>query len=270
MSRFLTALIMVIFSMGTPALAAQVSLKEAALLVLDQVEGNGYHAVGDLSVKELRKAFAKITIKELTLPVFLVGSGSRQGAVNLTEKNEIIINPLSFRQYTQRQALLLIIHELLGASGYNDENYEITTRLYLLATSDVSLKGNTFITGYKKGLLRDKNKTFRTDTKNGGTVTGIGGGGDGEVVEFKCSLLDTVLGHADEDPNNTLWLNHYAEMLVEYDSNQKEEYTFKIIDKKQVLVTINRALWTDLSPLDRKIKHYEFMLAYVKTLRGLL
>lgn len=270
MSKLMTVLMMVIFSMSIPAFAKKVSTNEAALIVLDQVEERGYHSIGNISVAELRKAFSKIVIKEITLPIFLIGSGSRDGAINLTEKNEIIINPLSFQRYSQRQQILLIIHELLGASGYNDENYQLTTRIYLLATSEVALQSNTFIAGYNKGTLRKQNKTYQIETKNGGTVTGIGGGGDGEVVEFKCSLLDTVLSHADEDPNNALWLNRYAEMLVEIDLRQQEEYTFKVTDKKQVLVTINGALWTNLSVSDRRIKHYEFMLAYVKTLKSLL
>jgi len=134
----------------------------------------------------------------------VIGSTNRSGGVYLTAQATVILNISLFRQLTQpkgsSQTLasslgseVMLIHEYLGALGYPDENYELSTYLYMRTFPNdygaelLSYWHLALAEHLQKNPRRSKNLQFTS-----GTSTGIGGGGDPASAALKLITLGTL------------------------------------------------------------------------------
>jgi hypothetical protein len=131
----------------------------------------------------------------------LTGSGSRHGSVYFTKERIIVLNRdrILERNGSPENALLLI-HETLGALGYPDENYQLTSLVYAHAQREEFGHETVEIMRVELGkelqtqTRRIENVVSREST---GGISGVGGGGDPEVAFFKPSMTAMLLYNPD-------------------------------------------------------------------------
>ncbi len=131
----------------------------------------------------------------------LTGSGSRYGSVYFTKERIIVLNRdrILERNDTPENSLLLI-HETLGALGYPDENYQLTSLVYAHAQRPEF--GHEIVETMRVELGKDlQMQPRRLDNvvtlESTGGISGVGGGGDPEVAFFKPTMTAMLLFNPD-------------------------------------------------------------------------
>ncbi|MGE9745942.1 hypothetical protein [Bdellovibrio bacteriovorus] len=159
-----------------------------------------------VDIEQLIQEVDQVTVYANTSNKAVVGSNNRLGSVNFTEQKIALINTSLLQELTRPQGPLtsiassvgseaVILHEFLGALGYPDDNYEMSTYLYM----------RTFPQDYGSAVLQETERSltkhlnrFPRRTKNavsstdGGTSTGVGGGGDPASAAMKLVALSTL------------------------------------------------------------------------------
>lgn len=143
----------------------------------------------------------------------IIGSGRRAGGVNLPEQNIIILNGIVLNQITfslnndsvmHLGYQIFLLHECLGALGYPDKNYEISTYLimnieredykYILPLYEKSLQSHLL----KKPSNVLKNEIYKLS--GGGGSTGVGSGGDPASALLKIIALFNFSKYIENQP----------------------------------------------------------------------
>jgi len=174
------------------------SRKEVLRSVRDTVDRNlklGVKNIGSLSLDKFRKDIESVNLVVVQNGVQAIGTGQftiRMGSVYYTESKSIYLNQESFRW--DSRAVPNLIHEFLGALGYTDENYQISTillsekpQLYLKRIPDVGSFGSKLKkTPQSRVFHYDKGES----SKNSGGTTVVGGGGDEVLLNAKVYMLN--------------------------------------------------------------------------------
>lgn len=183
--------------------------------------------IGWLNIEKLISEVDEVNVYANTSNKAVVGSGTRLGSVNFTEQRMALINTSLLQELTRPQGQMntiatavgsetVIIHEFLGALGYPDDNYEISTLLFMrtfpqdYGTAVLDQTEKSLADHLSKNPRRTKNTTFSTE--GGGTSTGIGGGGDPASVAMKLVALSTLA------QQKNYILKHYVKDEAEYHS----------------------------------------------------
>lgn len=131
----------------------------------------------------------------------MIGSGARAGAVYFAEERIVVINGYSDVHFATDdtrflEIIYLLLHEVLGALGYPDENYEVSS--YLMAEFQRSTFGTetTSLLGQGLRIFLQSNprrlENVVTRSRSGG-ITGVGGGGDPQVILFKPFMVGLLV-----------------------------------------------------------------------------
>lgn len=166
----------------------------------------------------------------------VIGSGNRTGGVYFNEEKKVIINLSLFEALTRKSEStsttlvgsgMLLMHEYLGALGYPDENYEISSHLYMRSTPWdygsplIQATENQLKIHLDQNLKRTENIQFER-VSDSGTSTGVGGGGDPASASVKMMLF-AVLGRYDyhyksilkTEENYLKLVNHLLKLKIE-------------------------------------------------------
>lgn len=146
--------------------------------------------------------FRKVTSLGICINVSgvpLTGSGVRQGSVYFAKEKIIVINQDRIEDLDRSpEKKSLLMHETLGALGYPDENYQLTT--FITAKSQEELFGRETIDLMRRELARDlmieRRRTtniITTERSGEGGISGVGGGGEPEVAVLKPLMISTLL-----------------------------------------------------------------------------
>lgn len=180
-----------VFSSGL--YAESITPHQLVKINLDKIESKGATKIGDIPISKLKEDFTGVKLLELPGAGFTVGSNGRLGGLNLTEQKTVILSPLVLKQNSLTQNRVLLTHEFLEANGYDDENYQITSMIEVLAKeNEPQIKNQQYFGDYKSPTRRTANRKSSITTENG-TTTGVGGGGDGIAAEAKSILLALIL-----------------------------------------------------------------------------
>lgn len=95
------------------------------------------------------------------------------------------LNPKVLSSMPQDLQAPLVLHELLGASHFPDQSYDMT--LQIIYANRNSLQNN----GVVKSLIQERSDKNRFSTE-GGSGTSVGGGGDSLAIEAKLETLDRI------------------------------------------------------------------------------
>jgi hypothetical protein len=121
----------------------------------------------------------------------LIGSGYRNGAVNLVEEQSILFNHLKFKDYSENQKTMLLWHEAWSAMGYDDDNYFLSVYIALKITQP-ELVIHPHI---RQQFIKQSSQPLRTRNirfAGEGGATGVGGGGDGMTAEVRQALISYI------------------------------------------------------------------------------
>lgn len=229
-------------------------------------------------IREIRSI--RLCVNTGTTP--LTGSGSRHGSVYFTKERIIILNRdrILERNDTPENSLLLI-HETLGALGYPDENYQLTSLVYAHAQRDefgldiVETMRVELGKELETQVRRIENVVTREST---GGISGVGGGGDPEVAFFKPTMAAMLLfnpdffgplcGGAENLPKVARYI---MSMRLETDDAVKfprkassYPHLFFAFDNDELFIQIEHAAWTRLR--DRGQAAYDERNTFIRNL----
>jgi hypothetical protein len=97
---------------------------------------NGVNRIGNLDLQKFTKQVSKVhAVIFNSDAAILMGSGSasRSTAVNLIKNNLVILQSADWQQTPPKVKPVLALHESFGATGYDDENYQVSTELWSLS-----------------------------------------------------------------------------------------------------------------------------------------
>lgn len=212
-------------------------------LVRNQIDSvinlpGGRSQVGWLDFNRLKDEVSQLAfcLNESDQP--LIGSGSRPGSVYFVEEKVIVLNTIElWRREGTFGGSLTVLHEILGALGYPDENYEIFTYL-LLTRTPIGIEPST-IESVNRDLelhLRDNSRRLVTPVyreTEGGGISGVGGGGEPEVISLKMLAYNILLNNRDYFAH-FIPDNHSVDEVATYlfrlkiESDSARQFLFKV------------------------------------------
>ncbi|MFN8790734.1 MAG: hypothetical protein ACK5Y2_04685 [Bdellovibrionales bacterium] len=156
-------------------------LKQYSQVLPQMLVAEGVQTVGDLNIKKLSQELEKVQW-EVTQQIIPEGSGKPRFACNYFVSKRVVCNSMA----TSPAVLPLVtLHEALGALGYLDEDYEISSALAVHALS----KRRAPIPGVSdrsfQGPRRTQDQVYQS--QRGGTS--VGGGGDSVGITVKTFAI---------------------------------------------------------------------------------
>lgn len=184
------------------------------LAILDQLfdlinKKGGVSEISWVNVPKLAKEIHEVRLLVNTSKEALIGSGTRAGSIYLTEQKTVILNSGLLWEITRdgRHQLpinvgfeVLLLHEFLGALGYPDDNYELSSYLWIRSEPDAfvpviknlesTLKSHLDVnTKRTLNVDFDLSQISDLDKVSSGGSSGFGGGGDPTVALIKHYAL---------------------------------------------------------------------------------
>lgn len=160
----------------------------------------GPQQVGWINYDELAKEIASVQLCQNVSETPLTGSGSRHGSVYFTKERIVVFNSLRVWELENSPEIgLLLMHEYLGALGYPDENYQITSLLYAqLQVADFGTETVSTIQGELVEILKtEARRTQNIQFSESGGISGVGGGGDPEIAFLKPAVAWMLVKNQD-------------------------------------------------------------------------
>lgn len=157
--------------------------------------------IGWVDLSTIKKEIRSVRLCVSLGPTALTGSGSRQGSVYFTRERIIVFNHERLVRLADTPEIsLLLLHEILGALGYPDENYELTSVIYAQAQTSYFGAENVSIMREELGIAlsteQRRIENITTVSREGG-VSGVGGGGDPESALIKAFAVAVLLVNPD-------------------------------------------------------------------------
>jgi hypothetical protein len=155
---------------------------------LDQLMADRSGDFDGVDLLALRERIETLAVAGVDGPP-LVGSGYRNGAVNMADLHVMFFNHKKLKTYNERQKSILRWHEALGAMGYTDENYFLSASIAIkVTTPEVRLHPR-----FRERLRSQFNLPLKKDEPEfrlaAGGATGVGSGGDGVCAEVRWALI---------------------------------------------------------------------------------
>jgi hypothetical protein len=194
MRQRICALIFVVIGLfGSMTFAQQNSTVQdfrlAAYAIPKALHDKGYRKLGDINLVDFTKKMESVkvgTVKDLVVPV--QGGDVRSSAQWQRvpgQQPKILINQKMWTPTPESYKPLISLHENLGALGFNDKDYNLSSAMWLLAHPETD------------EVLTDKEKSTIIDYLNGaaenGGVIGVSGGGDMGGAGLKKETLEVQL-----------------------------------------------------------------------------
>ena len=149
--------------------------------VIDSLTQTGVTKIGNLNLNQFRAAASRVRWNEIDAPPESVQSGSRESAYY--EPGQVYIRPADASTASLPQ---LELHELLGALGYDDSNYQLSGALEQLASMSPSKERNRLVALWGRSL-------FSGRMRLAGGATSVTGGGDLGAIALKSEVLKLIL-----------------------------------------------------------------------------
>ena len=158
--------------------------REASVSIPNALMSAGYNSFGSMQLADLVQ-------KSQTVPINPINSLHRAQIVGDQEMERssaqwsrengsaIQLNQVMWKSTPPEQKKVLALHENLGAAGYDDKDYLMSTGMWLLTRPESSKLTDSERAGV----------TERITAAAGGGVTGIGGGGDIFGLTVKMNML---------------------------------------------------------------------------------
>ncbi len=179
-------------------------LSEHSLLKEDRAQ------IQDIKIKSYETKV--VSVSEVSFPTEIEGA-DRKTAYWDYNKNTIYVNFKAFNALPKEIQKYTALHEYLGLYQYQDKNYKISSKIYLILNQvNVSVVGNRQkLDSLKKKIVSDQILLRNT---GGGTV--VGGGGEGDSIAYKAYLL---------------WASNYIKKQKEYQTHEMYQIVLWFLDE---------------------------------------
>lgn len=180
--------------------------------IIDALEKGGLVEIGDFKIREFRREAERIVWSPMSGAPASVLSGDRRTAYYIWKGGKVFINDRLPSEATASLAQLEL-HEALGATGYNDENYALSTALGTLAKIKDPAKRRELARAYGKTSFRQRLIRVAGGEGGGSAVTR---GGDLISLFIKDQVLRLIMGDEQNSANATTdFLASYARITYE-------------------------------------------------------
>jgi hypothetical protein len=167
------------------------AILEGTTDAVDSLLSQGVVDIGNVNLLNFKEQIKQVNLLVVTGGATALGSGQftvRMGNVYVPSTKTIYINEQTLVMNREGSAKLMP-HEFLGALGYEDERYQIST---IMLSRNAKLSAELI----NKNKIDLGKKSIRSEVKNmvnqkgSGGVTIIGGGGDDLLFVAKLYMLD--------------------------------------------------------------------------------
>jgi len=168
---------------------------------IDSLAAIGFSRVGEVDLARFRSQAARTEFREIPLDPYLrpASTDERTGATYVFDRGEVAVNSHERSGWNEALYSLLALHEVLGANGYPDFQYEITSLFYALRVTEPATRAA--LTDPSSGIaLRATRSAFHPETARflrGGGGDGVLGGGDADGLALKLALIDGLVCNRD-------------------------------------------------------------------------
>ncbi|RYZ91906.1 MAG: hypothetical protein EOP06_05840 [Proteobacteria bacterium] len=229
-SIFLNLSIQVCFLLGSTFAFAQTSssvaaepfeiaMREVSKLIPEQLLRAGHLSIGKTNLKVLLKELDSVQYVKARIPQLAQGRNYFRYDV----PTRTVFVPQKGFSYDEAELSMVLLHEAMGALGYQDDGYEISASLSFLSIISQSKAINPSLNGLSPDIFLKDDKfqqPFGLDRRNlnptqilggarsrSGGVTGAGGGGDPHAVALKSVLayLFLIEKSFGFDPQDIVW-----------------------------------------------------------------
>ncbi|RZA07765.1 MAG: hypothetical protein EOP11_06785 [Proteobacteria bacterium] len=171
------------------------------LIVIQAIEAKGVKKVGTFSVRAFRNKAAGISWHAMEEAPPAILAGSRRSAVYYKAQRKIFVNTATFGVAERVSLPQLELHELLGATGYDDSSYQSSMALLDISAAATAAEASRLAKLYGSTIFnageivarnapRDIPMSLRGE--DGGSGTSIGGGGDLPTLHIKAEVMKLV------------------------------------------------------------------------------
>ncbi len=152
-----------------------ISLNQAAQSIPKELERQGYSDVGQLNLHRLLLSMNHAHVSQvegLTRPQVIIAGetfsrSSAQWQVNQQGKTRILVNQSLWAKTDPTARPVIGLHENLGALGFHDENYQLSSAMWALSQFNSGLAD-----AEKVNIVSQIEKS----AEGGGGIVGVGGG----------------------------------------------------------------------------------------------
>jgi hypothetical protein len=164
--------------------------KESIVRIIKMSIERGRKFIGPINFEYLIGQVNGINLCINTSSNAIVGSGTRTGSVYFSKENLVVVNLALLNELrNQPGAGLMMIHEFLGALGYPDQDYAISTYIYLKIHPEIVSNNDLVIV--EKAL--DQYLRPIIILAGDGGASGGPGGGDPYAPEIKTLIIRSIL-----------------------------------------------------------------------------
>jgi hypothetical protein len=172
---------------AAPASAWKTSLGQSWPRLIDGLREKGIHSVGALDLNKFSQEAKKISWRVNPQSAPFIVTGGRPSAFYIIDQKKVFISD-NIPADALASLADLELHEALGALGYDDRHYSLSSSLHLLLEADPATQ-NKLLDLYGASFFKKENLMNRRD--DGGSS--VGGGGDITTLLIKNLVLADIL-----------------------------------------------------------------------------
>jgi len=193
------ALALLILSLQSFAAHAGDEIGNNWLNIIQGLESRGITQVGVFNVRDFRKKASRVTWHAMSEAPPSILAGARQTAFYYKPSKSIFVDTSSFGASTQVALPQLELHELMGATGYDDSSYQSSMALVEISEAPNAAEAKRLSQLYAGSIFnagaigaRNAPRDLPVSLRGGGSGTSIGGGGDLNMISVKAQVLRLV------------------------------------------------------------------------------
>ena len=183
----LTLALLMLVSPWVSAQTPAPALGQAWPEVVSALQREGVQKIGDLDLAQFSKDAQKINWKKNLQAAPSLVAGARTSAYYVIDKKEVYISD-NLPKDALKSYPDLELHEALGALGYEDNQYALSTSLRVILETKSSAERQILLKNFGKTIFTEDNMKIRLD---GGSS--VGGGGDIRTLLIKNQVLSEIL-----------------------------------------------------------------------------
>ena len=155
--------------------------------------GLGLKNIEQLNLKKLLKELDQVNWQTNDYGFFAGSEGARTTSVYLVKDKTVIVNLQMLHNLIGKPVHLnnWALHEAMGALGYDDENYDLSSSIAFLANTKHDIQSSLDYVKNNFAVIT-KAKDDKVYALRGGSTV-VGGGGDAVLIELKQRLLERYL-----------------------------------------------------------------------------
>lgn len=179
------------------SLGAAAEFKVAARQIPEALLKAGYKRIGRMNLHNLLQNIQVLKVKDAKWVETKVGTDQKRVFARwerTAQGPKVTLNSSMWGKAFPRHHSPLALHEVLGAYGFNDDDYQLSTSLWLLA-----FEQKRQILSKEELKYLEKSIAERANISGGGVI-GVGGGGDLIGPVLKISIIEAAYEDYDNSP----------------------------------------------------------------------